>query len=81
MAGGGARTGIKPGPLPQPFFEEWEHRCPLAKDDTTRKTEQVGTGLYAGPIRINLRIDEPLEMAGGARGQEQTHCGPRPRRW
>ncbi|HTK11085.1 MAG TPA: hypothetical protein VL485_28180, partial [Ktedonobacteraceae bacterium] len=28
---------------------DWEHRRPLAKDETSRKTPQVGTGLYAGP--------------------------------
>ncbi|HTK08442.1 MAG TPA: hypothetical protein VL485_14830 [Ktedonobacteraceae bacterium] len=27
-------------------------------------------------IRISRRMDELLEMAGGARGQEQTHCEP-----
>ncbi|HTK11676.1 MAG TPA: hypothetical protein VL485_31175, partial [Ktedonobacteraceae bacterium] len=26
-----------------------DHRRPLAKDDSSRKTPQVGTGLYAGP--------------------------------
>ncbi|HTK10867.1 MAG TPA: hypothetical protein VL485_27090 [Ktedonobacteraceae bacterium] len=35
--------------LPLPFFEEWYHRHLFAKDETSRKTPQVGTGLYAGP--------------------------------
>jgi hypothetical protein len=35
--------------LPQPFFEGWDHRRPLAKHDTTRQTRQVGIALYADP--------------------------------
>ncbi|HTK08564.1 MAG TPA: hypothetical protein VL485_15460 [Ktedonobacteraceae bacterium] len=35
--------------LPLPFFEDWDHRRTLAKDEASRKTPQVGTGLDAGP--------------------------------
>ncbi|HTK08162.1 MAG TPA: hypothetical protein VL485_13405, partial [Ktedonobacteraceae bacterium] len=46
---GGAADRHKARSLPLPFFEDGDHRRPLAKDDSSRKTPQVGTGLYAGP--------------------------------
>ncbi|HTK07956.1 MAG TPA: hypothetical protein VL485_12360, partial [Ktedonobacteraceae bacterium] len=45
----GAADRHKAWSLPRPFFEDGDHRRPLAKDETSRKTPQVGTGLYAGP--------------------------------
>jgi len=45
----GAVDRHKARSLPRPIFESWDHRRPLAKHDTTRKTPQVGTKLYAGP--------------------------------
>jgi len=46
---GGAADRHKARSLPLPFFEDWDHRRTLAKDETSHKTPQVGTGLYAGP--------------------------------